>query len=167
MNAIEKREFKELVKEAIGEVLTEHRELIGEIADESFERAALIRAIQEGEKKPLRDPAARVQGLGTLTGKVGFRAKFTQDLTAITDALLLRRIKEIMEQVKRATTFRDLPYLEPLEERGKYYRIRLGDYRLGVLFDKGTFTFVRCLGREEIYRYFHEASAGSSAGGRN
>ena len=34
------------------------------------------------------------------------------------------------------------------------YRIRVGDYRLGLVFDGGTMTFVRCLNRREIYRYF-------------
>jgi len=40
------------------------------------------------------------------------------------------------------------------EATGKYYRIRLGDYRLGFVFERGAVTFVRCLNRKEIYRYF-------------
>ena len=34
------------------------------------------------------------------------------------------------------------------------YRIRVGDYRVGFVFEHGAVTFVRCLDRKEIYRYF-------------
>jgi mRNA-degrading endonuclease RelE of RelBE toxin-antitoxin system len=30
----------------------------------------------------------------------------------------------------------------------------MGDYRLGFVFEQGVVTFVRCLQRKEIYRYF-------------
>ena len=41
-----------------------------------------------------------------------------------------------------------------LDAKGKYYRIRVGDYRVGFVFEQGAVTFVRCLNRKEIYRYF-------------
>ena len=50
--------------------------------------------------------------------------------------------------------FQQIPNLKRLETTGKYYRIRLGDYRIGFVFERGTVTFVRCLNRKEIYRYF-------------
>jgi mRNA interferase RelE/StbE len=37
---------------------------------------------------------------------------------------------------------------------GSYYRIRIGEYRIGLIFSGGIVTFVRCLHRKEIYRYF-------------
>ncbi len=33
-------------------------------------------------------------------------------------------------------------------------RIRIGDYRLGIIFDGETLIFERVLHRKEIYRYF-------------
>ena len=83
-----------------------------------------------------------------------FRESFDQDLSALTDAALLRRIKRVIEQVEAARTFQQIPNLKRLDARGKYYRIRVGDYRLGFVFEQGTVTFVRCLNRKEIYRYF-------------
>jgi mRNA-degrading endonuclease RelE of RelBE toxin-antitoxin system len=55
--------------------------------------------------------------------KTAFRESFDSDLSVITDASRLRRI-------------------------------RLGEYRLGFVFESGAVTFVRCLHRKEIYRYF-------------
>ena len=83
-----------------------------------------------------------------------FRESFDQDLSALTDARLLRRIKRVIEQVEAARTFLQIPNLKRLDARGKYYRIRVGDYRVGFVFEHGAVTFVRCLDRKEIYRYF-------------
>jgi len=87
-------------------------------------------------------------------GKTAFRESFAADLAAITDAALLRRIQRVIEQVEAARTFQQIPNLKRLEASGKYYRIRLGDYRIGFVFEQGAVTFVRCLNRKEIYRYF-------------
>lgn len=86
--------------------------------------------------------------------KTAFRESFDSDLSVITDASLLRRIRKIIEQVEAARTFQQIPNLKRLEASGKYYRIRLGEYRLGLVFENGAVTFVRCLHRKEIYRYF-------------
>ena len=53
-----------------------------------------------------------------------------------------------------ARTFQQIPNLKRLDASGKYYRIRVGDYRLGFVFEQGAVTFVRCLNRKDIYRYF-------------
>jgi mRNA interferase RelE/StbE len=83
-----------------------------------------------------------------------FRDSFDADLSAMTDAGLLRRIRKVIEQVEAARTFQQIPNLKRLEVTGKYYRIRLGDYRIDFVFERGVVTFVRCLNRKEIYRYF-------------
>ena len=83
-----------------------------------------------------------------------FRETFDEDLAAISDEALLRRIKGAIEGVEQAKTFREIPNLKRVETKGKYYRIRVGDYRLGLLFEGGSFVFVRCLARKEIYPYF-------------
>jgi mRNA interferase RelE/StbE len=60
----------------------------------------------------------------------------------------------MIEQVEAARTLHEIPNLKRLEAKGKYFRIRLGDYRVGFVFELGAVTFVRCLHRREIYRYF-------------
>jgi hypothetical protein len=53
MIAVEERRLKGLLKNAVAEVLEEHRDLLRDAVRESFEDVALIRAIQLGEKSPL------------------------------------------------------------------------------------------------------------------
>jgi len=83
-----------------------------------------------------------------------FRESFYADLSTITGARLLRRIRKVIEQIEAARTFQQIPNLKRLDAKGKYYRIRVGDYRVGFVFEHGAVTFVRCLNRREIYRYF-------------
>ena len=49
---------------------------------------------------------------------------------------------------------RELPSLKRLSAGGDYYRIRVGDYRIGVTLKDETVAFVSCLHRKDIYRYF-------------
>ena len=86
--------------------------------------------------------------------KTRFRESFAGDLSVLTDAGVRRRIKQVIEQVEAAQTFQEIPHLKRLEAKGKYYRIRVGNYRVGFVFEDGAVTFVRCLDRKEIYRYF-------------
>jgi mRNA interferase RelE/StbE len=86
--------------------------------------------------------------------KTLFRESFDKDLAAVTDAGLLRRIQKAIEQVESARTFLEISNLKRLDARGKYFRIRVGDYRVGFVFEQSAVTFVRCLHRQEIYRYF-------------
>ncbi|MDI6790202.1 MAG: hypothetical protein QME44_05890 [Thermodesulfobacteriota bacterium] len=44
--------------------------------------------------------------------------------------------------------------IKKLRAQGNYYRIRLGDYRIGLVVDDIGARFVRFLHRSEIYRYF-------------
>ena len=53
MIAVNERRLKGLLKDAVAEVLAEHRDLLRDAVRESFEDVALIRAIQLGEKSPL------------------------------------------------------------------------------------------------------------------
>ncbi len=86
--------------------------------------------------------------------KTRFRESFAEDLSALTDAGLRLRIKRVIEQVEAARTFHEIPNLKRLEAKGKYYRIRVGNHRVGFVFEDGAVTFVRCLDRKEIYRHF-------------
>ena len=83
-----------------------------------------------------------------------FRRTFDEDLSEIHTPGILRRIRKAIAQVEAARTFQQIPNLKRLDASGKYYRIRVGDYRLGFVFEQGAVTFVRCLNRKDIYRYF-------------
>jgi len=50
MTAVEERRLKSLLKDAVAEVLEERQDLLRAAVQESLEDAAMLRAIQAGEK---------------------------------------------------------------------------------------------------------------------
>jgi mRNA interferase RelE/StbE len=86
--------------------------------------------------------------------KIQFRASFAKDLRGIKNKELLNRIKETIVQVEKAQTSQDITNIKKLRGGNDYYRIRVGEYRIGLIIENDTVTFVRCLNRKEIYRYF-------------
>ncbi len=86
--------------------------------------------------------------------KILFRESFVRDLRRIEDQDAQRRIRQAVESVEQATSLLDIPNLRRLRAKGRYYRIRVGDYRLGFTVDADEVCFVRALHRREIYRYF-------------
>jgi mRNA interferase RelE/StbE len=85
---------------------------------------------------------------------VEFKSSFARDLTRIKDGSLKRRVKEMIELVERVDTLQEIGGIRKLRGGDQYYRIRIGDYRLGLLLDEDTVIFVRFLHRKDIYRYF-------------
>lgn len=67
---------------------------------------------------------------------------------------LLRQIQGIIEAIEQVEAITDLANLKQLKAEGSYYRIRTGDYRLGITIEDDLVTFVRVLHRKEIYRFF-------------
>ena len=86
--------------------------------------------------------------------KLEFRSSFARDLKSIKDKALLRRVREIIEEVERARSLTEISNLKKLKGRGDYYRIRIRDYRLGITLAGNILVFVRILNRKDIYKYF-------------
>jgi mRNA interferase RelE/StbE len=85
---------------------------------------------------------------------VRFKESFVRDLRNIKDKALLTRVRELIELVEQAQHLGQVANLKKLGGGGNYYRIRVGDYRLGLTVEGDAVTFVRFLHREDIYRYF-------------
>lgn len=86
--------------------------------------------------------------------KTAFRESFARDLKVVRDKRLLQRVKEAIETVEQADSLGDLPKLKKLKGEKNYFRLRVGDYRIGVALEENTFVFVRFLNRKDIYKYF-------------
>lgn len=85
---------------------------------------------------------------------VEYLPSFGRDLKSIQNTDLLARIQRAIETLEQAATLRDVPNLIKLQGGGDFYRLRVGDYRLGLALQDQTVLLVRCLDRREIYRQF-------------
>jgi mRNA interferase RelE/StbE len=83
-----------------------------------------------------------------------FKESFAKDLRRLREQTLRRRIREAIEVVEDAGSLAEVPQIKKLSGAGSYYRLRVGEYRIGLIIEGETVTFVRVLHRREIYRYF-------------
>ena len=87
--------------------------------------------------------------------RIEFRRSFLSDLKGIRDQGLLKRLRDAVQEIEQAPDLGDIRGLRRLREEDRYYRARLGDYRIGLVFESdNTVVFVRFLHRKDVYRYF-------------
>jgi mRNA interferase RelE/StbE len=67
---------------------------------------------------------------------------------------MLARIKEVLDFVQTAESAQQISNIRKLRNTDNCYRIRIGQYRIGLLIEKEEAIFIRCLHRRDIYRYF-------------
>ena len=83
-----------------------------------------------------------------------FKSSFVRDLRKVKDKEIRDRIIEVIELVEKARGLQEIENIKELRGGDYYYRIRVGDYRLGLIVERDTTIFVRCLHRRDVYRYF-------------
>jgi mRNA interferase RelE/StbE len=86
--------------------------------------------------------------------KTAFRKSFTRDLRNIKNQRVLRNVREAIEQVEAAARLNDISNLKKISGAANLFRIRIGEYRIGLAVEKQTVEFVRCLHRRDLYRFF-------------
>lgn len=91
--------------------------------------------------------------------KVGIDQSFEKDVSKMNNKALRKRLAEMIEQVKEADSKEEIRNLKKIQGYEAYYRIRLGDYRIGIEIiekDEGEDIayFIRFLHRKDIYKYF-------------
>jgi len=86
--------------------------------------------------------------------KTLYEKSFGRDLKKIKDKRLLKQVQKIIAQVESATSLSDLQNVKKLEGYTTYYRIRVGEYRIGIEVLEGQVIFVCFMNRKDIYRYF-------------
>ena len=79
---------------------------------------------------------------------------FTRDLRRIRSAEVHQRVLRKLEEPEAAPTIEEVSSTGRLTAYGRHYRVRIGDYRLGIAMENDVAVLVRRLHRREIYRVF-------------
>jgi mRNA interferase RelE/StbE len=79
---------------------------------------------------------------------------FERDFRKLNSKELARSISEVIKQVSEASNLHEIPNLKKLTGYKSAYRIRIGDYRIGVVTERNTIIFVAFAHRKEIYKRF-------------
>ena len=83
-----------------------------------------------------------------------FRQSFEKDLRRIRNRRVLDRVQELIETVEAAKLLASVPNVKKLRGAAGYFRVRVGEYRVGLVVEGNEVDFVRVLPRRDIYRYF-------------
>ncbi len=85
--------------------------------------------------------------------KVKFESSFEKDLKSIKDIQLLNKLKSIIIECKNSENPRSIKNFKKLRGYNTFYRIRLGNYRVGIELEEDTLIFTRFLHRKDIYKF--------------
>jgi mRNA interferase RelE/StbE len=85
---------------------------------------------------------------------IAFEASFARDLRRVRDKQLLHRVQQVIEGVREAATIDAVAGMKKMQGYDTFFRLRLGDYRIGMEVVDDQVIFVRLLHRKDIYRYF-------------
>ncbi len=86
--------------------------------------------------------------------KILIDESFEKDTDKITDKKLLKSIVDCIKKVQNKTKLSDITNCKKLKGSKNAYRIRIGDYRIGFIFENRTVQFIRFLHRNQIYNRF-------------
>lgn len=86
---------------------------------------------------------------------VEFDKSFEKSLDRIRNKALYPKIESIILEFEKAKTVNEIQNVKKLSGFRNYYRVRLGEYRIGIeTIDKNTIRFILIAHRKEIYRFF-------------
>jgi mRNA interferase RelE/StbE len=86
--------------------------------------------------------------------KTGFKKSFLKELKKLKNKHLKNAIAESIIQIESAENISQVKNLKKLTGYDIYYRIRVGDYRIGVKVENELVYFVVFEHRKDIYRSF-------------
>ena len=86
--------------------------------------------------------------------KIEFSESFLKDLRNIKNAKLLAKVGQTIENAEESNAPHQIRNFKKLKGSGSYFRIKIGEYRIGLKMEHDTLVFVRFLSRKEIYRFF-------------
>ncbi|OFZ02212.1 MAG: hypothetical protein A3K10_04000 [Bacteroidetes bacterium RIFCSPLOWO2_12_FULL_31_6] len=86
--------------------------------------------------------------------QVEFLEKFNRDLEKISNNVLKSALVKVIERIEKANSIFEISNVKKLSGHKSAYRIRIGDYRVGIFIDGDFIQFGRIAHRKDIYKIF-------------
>jgi len=87
--------------------------------------------------------------------KIEFDKSFEKSLDKIKNKSLYPKIEKIIIQCEVSKSLSEIPNIKKLTGYRTYYRIRMGEYRLGFeMINKDTIRFILIADRKDIFKSF-------------
>ncbi len=79
---------------------------------------------------------------------------FEKDLKKMRDKHLEKKVAACIENIIDSKNILEIKNIKDLKGSDVHFRIRIGDYRIGLVIEKKEVHLIRILHRKEIYRFF-------------
>ena len=86
--------------------------------------------------------------------KLQFTDSFEKDIRKYKDQSLLRRIDSVMDLIEQSNNLDNILNIKAMRGSPEFYRIRIGNFRLGFHFANGIVRILAFGKREDFYRSF-------------
>ena len=86
--------------------------------------------------------------------KIDFKKSFSRDIKKINDKNILKKVRDVIDTIESSPNITELRNVKQLTSGRKYYRIKVGDYRMGIKLENEIIVLVRFLHRKDIYKHF-------------
>jgi mRNA interferase RelE/StbE len=86
--------------------------------------------------------------------KIIVQKSFEKDIAKISNKELASIVLELINELEGCQNLSEIAHLKKMSGNGSYYRIRVGDYRLGLQLSEHTLILLRFMSRKDIYKYF-------------
>jgi mRNA interferase RelE/StbE len=144
-----------MMKEAMISVLTERKDLLEDAVSEAFLDMKLGLAIEEGDTGEYVPELEVFSKLMDWSMELLYAKKFSKDVDAIRkEAKIKKALLKVIEKIRESGSLAEVREVRKIEGYQKYYRIKLGDYRLGIKVTKNRIELIRFLHRKDIYKRF-------------
>ncbi|MES2285701.1 MAG: type II toxin-antitoxin system RelE/ParE family toxin [Bacteroidota bacterium] len=85
---------------------------------------------------------------------VEFLARFSKDIDSINQKSIKNNLIKVILSFETANSLNDISNLKKLSGHKSAYRVRIGDYRVGIFIDGNKAQFARIVHRKDIYKVF-------------
>lgn len=85
--------------------------------------------------------------------RLEIKKQFLKDIENVPKNIKIE-IVSIIELIETSPSLQELPNFKKLKGHSNYYRIRIGQYRMGIALVDDAVVLSRFLHRKEVYRFF-------------
>lgn len=85
---------------------------------------------------------------------INFEKSFLKDIQKLKDKDVANKLKSIIEQIELSSDLQNFVNIKKMKGHNIYYRLKIGNYRLGFSYENNQIDLIRFLHRKDIYKLF-------------
>lgn len=86
--------------------------------------------------------------------KTAFTNKFLTQVSSVRLKIIRKKVEKVIIGVENADSLSQIKNLKKLKGETQYFRIRIGDYRIGLYIENEIIEFTTIDNRKDIYKHF-------------